>query len=72
MQNSQNFFEYRTRLALPAHSSLLENRHHYSKMCELCELCELLERKIPPLSRWDFSYLSAAEFIRLFGDPGNL
>ena len=29
-------------------------RYPYSKMCELCELCELLERKIPPLSRWDF------------------
>ena len=36
----------------------------YSKMCELCELCELLERKIPPLPRWDLLYLSAAEFIR--------
>ena len=28
-------------------------RYPYSKMCELCELCELLERKIPPLLRWD-------------------
>ena len=44
---------------------LLERReapYPYSKMCELCELCELLERKIPPLSRWDLFYLSAAEF----------
>ena len=35
---------------------LLERRaapYPYSKMCELCELCELLERKIPPLLRWD-------------------
>ena len=31
-----------------------KSRHPYSKMCELCELCELLERKIPPLSQWDF------------------
>ena len=37
--------------------ALMERRaapYPYSKMCELCELCELLERKIPPLSRWDF------------------
>ena len=47
--------------------ALMERRaapYPYSKMCELCELCELLERKIPPLPRWDLLYLSAAEFIR--------
>ena len=36
--------------------ALMERRaapYPYSKMCELCELCELLERKIPPLLRWD-------------------
>ena len=52
--------------------ALMERRaapYPYSKMCELCEL---LERKIPPLSRWDFLYESAAEFIRIFGAPGNL
>ena len=45
--------------------ALMERRaapYPYSKMCELCELCELLERKIPPLPRWDLLYLSAAEF----------
>ena len=43
--------------------ALLERRaapYPYSKMCELCELCELLERKIPPLPRWNLLYLSAA------------
>ena len=44
----------------------------YSKMCELCELCELLERKIPPLSRWDFLIYPQQNLFVIFGDPGNL
>ena len=36
----------------------------YSKMCELCEL---LERKIPPLSRWDLLISSQQNLFVTFG-----
>ena len=53
-------------------------RYPYSKMCELCELCELLERKIPPLSRWDlliypqqnlFVFSGTPEISDFWGEP---
>ena len=44
-------------------------RYPYSKMCELCELCELLERKIPPLSRWDFLISSQQNLFVFSGTP---
>ena len=52
--------------------ALMERRaapYPYSKMCELCELCELLERKIPPLSRWDFLIYPQQNFRDLLTKP---
>ena len=48
---------------------LREAPYPYSKMCELCELCELLERKIPPLSRWDFLIYPQQNLFVFSGTP---
>ena len=57
------------RLLERAASGTREAPYPYSKMCELCELCELLERKIPPLSRWDFLIYPQQNLFVFSGTP---